>query len=315
MPIEFTYVPAVDATGKPLFETAENWPAAIEASAFRRIVVEHPVGLLASLDLADEALARTSGLEVALTHWAGMVAPVVAAYHLAALNARSGGRLALRMVSGPADEASVAGRIVSHDALWQRTDEYLVLLKRLWLSEKPFDHEGTFYSIRGGYVPAKAPDAASPLIRVSGRSGIALKVAARHADVLELAAGTPGETAQLMQRARNAAAERGRADKLRFALPVTLGEPEARPGEWNPEAVKVGRTAARIASALRPYALAGVREFMFVGPQDLGTVGLIGEEIRGLLERSLPEELGDGHFQPENHVARKRQPAAGRPGL
>ncbi|WP_292219204.1 LLM class flavin-dependent oxidoreductase, partial [Mesorhizobium sp.] len=80
-------------------------------------------------------------------------------------------------------------RPVGHTVVWQRIDEYLVLLKRLWSNDRPFDHEGAFYSVKGGYVPRKGPHGADVTIRLGGQSGTALRVAGRHADVFELSAG------------------------------------------------------------------------------------------------------------------------------
>ena len=110
--------------------------------------------------LAAQALDRTSSLEVVLTHWAGVIEPTVAARQLAALDAKSGGRLSLRMLSEPLNDDDAETRPVGHTVVWQRIDEYLVLLKRLWSNDRPFDHEGAFYSIKGGYVPRKGPHGA-----------------------------------------------------------------------------------------------------------------------------------------------------------
>ncbi|TIV58995.1 MAG: LLM class flavin-dependent oxidoreductase, partial [Mesorhizobium sp.] len=105
----------------------------------------------------------------------------------------------------PLEDSDAEARPVGHSVVWQRIDEYLVLLKRLWSNDEPFDHEGAFYSVRGGYVPRKGPHGADLTIRLGGQSGTALKVAGRHADVFELAAGSPDEVARLMQRVRSAA--------------------------------------------------------------------------------------------------------------
>ena len=130
-----------------------------------------------------------------------------------------GGRLSLRMLPGIGVEDGEWDAGQSHVAALERTDEYLVLLKRLWSNERPFDHEGPFYRLRDGYVPNKGPQASVP-IRMSGLSGTALKVAGRHADIFELAPGTPQEVGQVIERVRVAAAEFGRAGLIRFALPV-----------------------------------------------------------------------------------------------
>jgi len=169
--------------------------------------------------------------------------------------------------------------------VWQRIDEYLVLLKRLWSNDKPFDHEGAFYSIKGGYVPRKGPHGADITIRMGGQSGTALRVAGRHANVFELAAGSLDEIRQLMERARAAAAEHGRAGKLRFALPVRIRAEGGVSGAH--KAVELSGPPAHIALSLLPYAALGISEFMIVGIDRPREIASIGRETIALLRNSL----------------------------
>ena len=288
MPIEFTHVPGKPADGSFFYDFAETATklSLIEDAGFRRLVVDDPAGLLTNMDIAAQTLERTASLEVVLTHWAGVIEPTVAARQLAALDAKSGGRLSLRMLSEPLEDSDAEARPVGHGVVWQRIDEYLVLLKRLWSNDKPFDHEGAFYSVRGGYVPRKGPDNADLTIRLGGQSGTALKVAGRHADVFELAAGSPEEARQLIERVRGAAAEHGRARKLRFALPVRI-RPEDWSGVSDHKAVDVAGPPARLALALLPYAALGIEEFMIGGMDRPGEIARIGRETITLLSNSL----------------------------
>ncbi|BCG92196.1 LLM class flavin-dependent oxidoreductase [Mesorhizobium sp. 131-2-1] len=288
MPIKFTHVPGKSANGGFFYDFAETATklSLIEDVGFQKIVVDDPAGLLTNMDIAAQGLERTASLEVVLTHWAGVVEPTVAARQLAALSAKSGGRLSLRMLSEPLSDEDAEARPVGHTAVWQRIDEYLVLLKRLWSNDRPFDHEGAFYSVKGGYVPRKGPHGADVTIRLGGQSGTALRVAGRHADVFELSAGSPDEVGQLIERVRAAAAEHGRAGKLRFALPVRIrSQKDAVVADH--KAVEVSRSPAEIALALLPYAALGIREFMIAGidrPREIATVG---REAVTLISNSL----------------------------
>ncbi|TIU67394.1 MAG: LLM class flavin-dependent oxidoreductase, partial [Mesorhizobium sp.] len=277
MPIEFTHVPGKSAYGSFFYDFAETATklSLIEDVGFQKIVVDDPAGLLTNMDIAAQALKRTASLEVVLTHWAGVVEPTVAARQLAALDARSGGRLSLRMLSEPLSDEDAEARPVGHTVVWQRIDEYLVLLKRLWSNDRPFDHEGAFYSVKGGYVPGKGPHGADVTIRLGGQSGTALRVAGRHADVFELSAGSPDEVSQLIERVRAAAAEHGRAGKLRFALPVRMRSQKDE-GVADHKAVEVSGSPAEIALSLLPYAGLGIHEFMIGGidrPREIATAG------------------------------------------
>ena len=74
--------------------------ALLEHAGFGRIVIDSPAGLLANMDVAAEAARRTSSLGLVLTHWAGVIVPVIAARQLAELDRLSEGRLSLRMLAG-----------------------------------------------------------------------------------------------------------------------------------------------------------------------------------------------------------------------
>ncbi|AZN96872.1 LLM class flavin-dependent oxidoreductase [Mesorhizobium sp. M9A.F.Ca.ET.002.03.1.2] len=292
MPIEFTHVPGktqpADSTVPFFYDFAETATklSLIEDIGFQRIVVDDPAGLLTNMDIAARALDRTSSLEVVLTHWAGVIEPTVAARQLAALDARSGGRLSLRMLSEPLSDDDAETRPVGHTVVWQRIDEYLVLLKRLWSNDRPFDHEGAFYSVKGGYVPRKAPHGADMTIRMGGQSGTALRVAGRHADVFELTPGSPVEIRQLMERVRSAAAEHGRAGKLRFALPVRIRSEDIAAVSCQ-KAVEIAGRPAQIALSLLPYAALGIQEFMIVGIERPREIGTAGRETIALLRNTL----------------------------
>lgn len=306
MPIEFTHVPGkshpADAAVPFFYDFAETATklGLIEDGGFQKIVVDDSAGLLTNMDLASQVLDRTSSLEVVLTHWAGVVDPTVAARQLASIDRKSGGRLALRMIGEPLSDDDAERRPVGHTVVWRRIDEYLVLLKRLWSNDRPFDHEGAFYSIKGGYVPRKGPHGADLIIRMGGQSGTALKVAGRHADVFELAPGSIDDVRQLMERVRAAAAEHGRAGKLRFALPVRIHQGAYGTGQ---KAVDVAGPPAQAALSLLAYAALGIDEFMIVGVDAPREIATVGRETIALLRNSLARRETDA-FQPGAYASR-----------
>ncbi|WP_189524331.1 MULTISPECIES: LLM class flavin-dependent oxidoreductase [unclassified Mesorhizobium] len=292
MSIEFTFVPGTDSNdfsaAAPFFFDPQASAAAlaqVEDAGFQSVVIDGAAGLLSNFDLAAKAAALTSSLQIVLTHCAGVVAPTVAARQLAALDAASGGRLALRILAdGIVEDGVATDSHASHIATCQRTDEYLRLLKRLWSNDKPFDHEGPFYRVRGGFVPNKGLRGLRIPIRMSGLSGTSLKVAGRHADIFELAPGAPEDVRRLIERVRAAAAQYGRSGKIRFAMPLsfTRDRPVSRA-----DAVHVPSFPARSALSLIAYAQAGVSEFMVTGPYDPEKIERFGQAIAPLLRNPL----------------------------
>lgn len=306
MRIEFSHFPShvvARESGVPVSFFFDNQDAArklrqIEDAAFDRVIVDDPAGLLSNMDIAALAANATSGLGIVLSHWAGAIAPAVAARQLAALDRLANGRLSLRVLAGTGGDGAR-----SHVAVLERTDEYLVLLKRLWLNAQPFDHEGPFYSVRGGFVASKGPQAAGPQIRMGGLSGTALKVAGRHADVFELAPGTVPEVARLIERVRLAASEFGRATKIRFALPVWLDGTDPAPKSEG-GFVRLRGSFANSAASLLAYADLGIGEFIVGGHGTTDAIERFGQEFAPLVRNSLARrEVGVPLLRP---VARPR---------
>jgi len=277
MQLEFSHVVRPRAAGAaraalPLFAAAEH-------AGFGRLVLEgSDGGAHADLEFAMEAIAGTSVQDIAINHRAGALDPPAAARRLAALDTVSGGRLSLRMDTG----ANVPGHLASHVEALKRTDEYLVLLKRLWSNATPFDHEGPAYSIRRGFVARKGPRGADIPVLMDGLSGTAFRIAGRHADLFELPMMPPDQLRHIVGRVRAAACDRGRSSRVRFALPIRFGLwGLGGSGETSVETALRAASPERLALALLPCFALGVTELMV---RDLDTV----EEIDAFARRVAP---------------------------
>ena len=294
MSVEFTHVPTTSRRHLPQYLSqdldglaARSRRLAIEG-AFRTVVIDGPGGILTNMDVAAETARATASAGIALTHWSGVMHPVVAAQQLTALDRLAGGRLSLRILFGPDGHLREGADQVGHVEALRQTDEYLVLLKRLWTNERPFDHEGPHYSVAGGFVASKGPQGADMAIRMGGVSGVALDVAGRHATVFELTPGTCGEIRDLMRRVEAAAARYGRSGKIRFALPVLLA-PAGQAGQPNPSgALLPGGPAPRLAQALLGYAALGISEFMVSGLDDEDAIAAFGRDVATVFQRTVP---------------------------
>lgn len=295
MSVEFTHVPTTSRRHQPQYLShADDGAAsyrrrlAIEG-AFANVVIDGPGGILTNMDVAAETARATATSGIVLTHWSGVMHPVVAARQIAALDRLACGRLSLRFLFGPDGHASEgADQQHGHVEALRQTDEYLVLLKRLWANEQPFDHEGPHYSVAGGFVERKGPQGADMPIRMGGISGIALDVAGRHATVFELTPGAPEEIRDLIQRVETAAARYGRAGKIRFALPVLL-TPAGQAGHTSHSgAIGVSGPPARVAQTLLGYAALGISEFMVSGLDDEDAIAAFGRNIAPVFQRTVP---------------------------
>ncbi len=300
MSVEFTHVPTTSRRHLPQYlsqyldlsrylagSDARSSRLAIEG-AFRTVVIDGPGGILTNMDVAAETARATATAGIALTHWSGVMHPVVAAQQVAALDRLAEGRLSLRFLFGPDGHQGEAVDQVGYVEALRQTDEYLVLLKRLWSNERPFDHEGPYYSVADGFVGKKGPQGADIPIRMGGVSGVALDVAGRHATVFELTPGTPEEIRDLMVRVEAAATRYGRSGKIRFALPVLL-TPAGQAGHASPSgAIGVSGPAARVAQTLLGYAGLGISEFMVSGLDDEDAIAAFIRDIAPVFRRTVP---------------------------
>jgi alkanesulfonate monooxygenase len=295
MHVEFTHVtapssPLADAT--PFFfdpfETRRR-VAALEGAGFSRIVIDDAGGVLTNMDLAAQVARLGAPLDIALTHWAGVVEPAEAARQFAALDRASCGNLSVRMVAGDMGTAHLAGL--------KRTDEYLVLLKRLWTNDRPFDHEGAAYSLRAAFLARKGPRGADIPIRMSGLSGTAFWVAGRHATVFELPFAQPGHLRHVIDRVRAAASEAGRTSRVSFAMPLPFDVTPSQGDGTGDSLVNAIRQEApeRLALALLPHLEAGVSEFLVRGLVTYRAIEDFGERLAPILRNSAAHlSLRDG---------------------
>ena len=285
MSVEFTHVPAEASSHLSRPRSRGHGASSLRPtleSVFSTTVIDGPAGLLTNMDIAAEVALSTTMVGIALTHWSGVIDPVVAAGHIAELDRVAGGRLSLRLLLGPDGRAcDGADRIGSHADALRQTDEYLMLLKRLWANDRPFDYEGPHYSVQNGFVERKGPQGSDIALRMGGVSGVALDVAGRHATVFELTPGAPEEIRSLMERVEAAASRYGRAGRIRFALPVALGSGQP------PNVARMGSPAG-VVQTLLGYTWLGVSEFMVVGLDDEETLTTFARDIAPVFQRTVP---------------------------
>ncbi|MDY0747736.1 LLM class flavin-dependent oxidoreductase [Paucibacter sp. R3-3] len=203
--------PAVDRDYVRAFAQAH------EAAGFDRVLVpHHSTGPSATLTIAYAA-AHTERIHYMLAHRPGFTAPTLAARQIATLDQFSGGRLGVHFISGGSDaEQRRDGDYLDHDQRYERTDEYLGILRRLWTSDQPFDHEGSHYRFEAGFSEVKPVQQPHVPIYFGGASEAAIPVAGRHADVYALWGESLDQVRELTTRVRAEAAKNGR--QVRFSV-------------------------------------------------------------------------------------------------
>ena len=217
-----------------------------EEGGFDRVLIPFGSNSPESQIVAAHAAALTSKLGFLVAHRPGFTQPTVAARQLATLDQLSGGRVAVHIITGGADDEMArdgdTGTVKAQR--YQRSDEYLTILRQEWTAAQPFDHRGDFYDIRQAFSAIK-PD--NLPVFFGGSSAEAIEVAGRHADVYALWGETLEAVQDTVRQVRRAAARHGRNPGFSLSLrPVIADTEEAawkRAAEIE-EQVRANRVAA-----------------------------------------------------------------------
>lgn len=144
----------------------------------------------------------------------GLTSPTLAAQMAATFQNMSGGRLLLNVVTGGEDaEQRRYGDFLDKDGRYARCDEFLAIVRRLWLGET-VDFHGEHLRVDDARLQ-QLPEQV-PTIYFGGSSAAAGKVAARHADVYLTWGEPPAAVADKIEWIRKLAADEGR--EVRFGI-------------------------------------------------------------------------------------------------
>ncbi len=191
---------------------------------------------------------HTTNLRFLVAFRPGITNPTLAAQQASTFQRLTGGRLLINIVTGgDADEQHRFGDWLSHDERYERTGEFLTILRGAW-SGQPIDYEGTHYRVDGAVVVE--PPNPVPRVFFGGASPAAEDVAARHADVYLLWGEPPGMARERIERMRRKAGQAGR--ELRFGMRLHVIARDTEKEAWH--------EADRLLDALDPSLVEAVQE-------------------------------------------------------
>lgn len=274
-----------------------------EAGGFDRVLIPFASNSPESQIVAAHAAAITTKLGFLVAHRPGFTQPTLAARQLATLDHLSGGRVAVHIITGGADEEMARdGDVGTHKAeRYARTDEYLTVLKQEWTAAQPFDHTGRFYDVRQGFSAIK-PD--NLPVFFGGSSPEAIEVAGRHADVYALWGETLEQVGESLRAVRASAARYGRRPGFSLSLRPVIADTEE--AAWKKaddivEQVRANREAAGLpTSGHRPVNAGSLRllETASATRRDgrlwTGVAQLTGAQGNSTGLVGTPEQVADG---------------------
>jgi alkanesulfonate monooxygenase len=221
----------------------ETVAKAHDAGGFDRALVAFGSTSPESQLVVAHAASVTKRLGFMIAHRPGFTAPTLAARQLATLDQFTGGRVAVHIITGGADdEMRRDGDHLTKDERYERTDEYLDILRREWTSEKPFDYKGRYYNVEQAFGAVKPVQSPHIPIYFGGSSDAAIPVAGKHADIYALWGETQAQVRESIARVRAAAAKHGR--RIGFSLSLRPVIADTEKAAWKRADEIVDRTRA-----------------------------------------------------------------------
>jgi alkanesulfonate monooxygenase len=193
----------------------------------------------------------------------GFVLPAVAAQTVATLQRFTQGRLLLNVVTGGSSvEQRAYGDFLDHDARYERTDEFLSVVRGVW-NGPGFDFEGKHYRVQQAGLTQ--PLQQTPTIYFGGASPAAERVAAKHADVYLTWGETPPMLVSRIASVRQQAAQHRRT--LRIGIRLHLISRDTEEDAW--------READRLLQGIPPGAIEQAQK-QFAASESVGQSRMVG---------------------------------------
>jgi alkanesulfonate monooxygenase len=205
-----------------------------EDNGWDRVLTAYGAGSPDSAMAAAHIAASTTTLEVLVAHRPNVSIPTLAAKTFATLDHISGGRMKVHFITGGNDhEQQREGDYLGHDERYSRTQEYIEILKKVWTTREPFDHEGEHYRFADFVSDIRPVQDPYPAISFGGSSDAAYKVgAAVGADIYCLWGEPLADTKEQIDRVRAEYEAVGRPmPKIQVAFRPILGPTEEQAWE------------------------------------------------------------------------------------
>ncbi|GAA3788704.1 LLM class flavin-dependent oxidoreductase [Streptomyces chiangmaiensis] len=162
---------------------------------------------------------RLDRLQILLAHRPNVSYPTFAAKTFATLDQISEGRLTVHFITGGNDrEQGREGDTLTKDERYARTREYIRIVKKIWTTHEPFDHEGEHYRFHdfvSDVFPAQQP---RPNVSFGGSSPAAYAAGGAEADIYCLWGEPLAKTAEQIEAVKAAAKAAGRTDVPRIQV-------------------------------------------------------------------------------------------------
>ncbi|MER0242679.1 LLM class flavin-dependent oxidoreductase [Streptomyces sp. HSW2009] len=227
MPVEFLGIAATNdgsettARSGAAFDRAYTLrlARAHEENGWDRVLFAYGSGSPDPAPAAAYIASKLDTLHILLAHRPNVSYPTFAAKTFATLDQISDGRLTVHFITGGSDhEQQREGDTLTKDERYTRTREYIEIVKKIWTTHEPFDHEGEHYRFHdfvSDVFPVQQP---RPGVSFGGSSPAAYEAGGAEADIYCLWGEPLAKTAEQIEAVRAAAAAAGRTDVPRIQV-------------------------------------------------------------------------------------------------
>ncbi len=198
-----------------------------EASGYDRVLISQNGHIPDPLMIGSYVAGITTKLGFMLAHRPGFMAPTMAARIFATIDQLSNGRASIHIISGAADAEMLRdGDRLNKEQRYQRSREYVQIMRRIWEADAPIDHDGDFYRFRRAFSAVKPTRRTGLPISWAGASPLAFETAGECADIYAMIGDGPDTAKEFADRANAEAARHGRKLGFTITLCIILGDTE-----------------------------------------------------------------------------------------
>lgn len=166
--------------------------------------------------------------------------PVLSAKMFATLDQLSGGRLCINLIAGINDDDTRADGIPdSKETRYEKMDEEVQIMKRLWTSHEPIGFEGRHYNV-DTLIEPKPLQQPHPPFFLGGGSEQALEVSAKHSTVHLFWGDRPSSIKNKIADIRQRASRYGREDAIQFGMRLQVVCAETEEAAWSEATQLIG---------------------------------------------------------------------------
>lgn len=198
-----------------------------DALGYERVLIAQSASSPDSMTVAASVMTWTNQLKLMIAHRPGFIAPTMAARMLATIDQMSGGRCGVHIITATNDaETRGDGDFLTKDQRYDRSREYVGLLRRTWAATEPFDHDGDAYRVEGAKTMIRPINGTIPIFW-GGSSGLGIAYGGECADVYAFAGTTLERSAALIAQVRAAAESFSRKPRFLMSIRVVIAPDDA----------------------------------------------------------------------------------------